>query len=112
MFFSNLSQRSPRILFLEAEVSMKISITKATLMVAALGFGAATVSAQPLVSLADKEPVVTNDVVLTAYYMKHHKKWVYSVKTDGPRFRHKRVGYIYFYHGWWYSHPYWHMKHV
>ena len=91
---------------------MKISITKATLIVAALGFSAVTVSAQPLVSLANKEPVVTNDVVLTAYYMKHHKKWVYNVKTDGPRFRHKRVGYISFYHGWWYSHPYWRMKHV
>ena len=83
------------------------SVAKVSLVAVFLGLGVAAVAAQPpLPQPANMR--LSSDNVLAADYKKykHHKKWVYS-DNYGPRYRHKRHGYAYYYEGWYYRHPYW-----
>jgi hypothetical protein len=85
------------------------SIIKTSLIATFIGFGVATVAAQPYAPPPPASPVISGNVVQAAMYYKkhHHKKWVWSAKY-GPRYRHKRHGYVYYYEGWYYPRPYWH----
>jgi hypothetical protein len=36
-----------------------------------------------------------------------NKRWVYSSGRHGPRYRARRMGYGYYYNGWYYQRPWW-----
>ena len=83
------------------------SVVKASLVAVLVGFGAATIAAQPYTPLNPLPGIkVTSDNVVLANHKKNHKKWVYS-KKYGPRYRHRRHGYTYLYEGYYYQRPYW-----
>jgi hypothetical protein len=92
--------------WLAMEVTMK-SVAKVSLVAAFIGLGITAVAAQP--SVPANSGFNSGSVLLADYkkYDKHHhKRWVYTDKY-GPRYRHRRHGYTYFYDGWYYPRPYW-----
>ena len=84
------------------------SVAQVSLVAIFLGLGITAVAAQPPLPRPALLQLSSDNVVLADYkkHNKHHKKWVYSDKY-GPRYRHKRHGYGYYYEGWWYRRPYW-----
>jgi hypothetical protein len=91
------------------EVSMK-SLVKISLAAVLLGLGVTAVAAQPLLPQPAHMQLSSDNVLLADYkkykkYKKHHE-WIYSEKY-GPRYRHRRHGYSYYYEGWYYPRPYW-----
>lgn len=80
------------------------SIAKISLVAVFVGLGITAVAAQPPLPQPPQMQLSSGNVLLADY--KKHKKWVYTDKY-GPRYRHKRHGYVYYYDGWWYPRPYW-----
>lgn len=94
----------------------KSPVVRASIIVAALGFGAAGVLAQPLAT-KPVQPLqgASSDLLLVDHKKSHNKKykhydkkrhWRYN-KRYGNRYRYRRHGYGYHYGGWWYQRPYW-----
>lgn len=94
----------------------KSTFVKASIIVTALGFGAAGVMAQPLTA-KPIQPLqgASSDLLLVNHKKGHYKKnqnydkkrhWRYN-KRYGHRYRDRRRGYDHYYGGWWYQRPYW-----
>lgn len=99
---------------------LKSSAVKAAILVAALGFGATGVMAQPYASRpVHQAPGIGENVDLVQYYKKkkrvdrqrykreQSRRWAYDSHRHGKRYRSKHAGYGYYRDGWWYSRPYW-----
>lgn len=94
----------------------KSPVVRASIIVAALGFGGAGVMAQPMaIKLQQPLQGASSDLLLVDHKKGHYKKdrhydkkrhWRYN-KRYGKRYRHRRDGYAHYYGGWWYPRPYW-----
>lgn len=94
----------------------KSPFIRVSILVAALGFGAAGVMAEPLIARPVQPAAgISKDLLLVDHKKGHYNKKNYNNKKRhwrydnryGKRYRYRRDGYGYYYGGWWYPRPYW-----
>ena len=91
----------------------KLAISAVTFALGTFSLGVLGSTAHALTPVGTGMSITEPSNIQLAYVKKkvvskHGKKkvWVYSRKY-GPRYRHRRAGYAYYYGGYWYPRPYW-----